>query len=262
MQLSARGPRQRRRRVVWGSALDSDFLVRTFAPPVIELLPEKLLGLGRNFPLFRTTIANYLINDACLSNAAYALSTGLAETVGVFNLPITVADLVVLTKTQAYLVYKLGLALGYTTRWQDYVAEFGSVLGSGFIWRQLARTLVGWIPVWGILPKVAVSYAGTYVVGHGVLQWYLTGRHISKNQIQQLYIQAFARGKNIAQKLIQKAPHPRLPKPKVRLALPAKKRKTACLYCGKPDAGDGNFCKWCGMPLEKPETVQRLEPGN
>ena len=207
--------RQRKRGVVWGSALDSDFLTREFAPAVMALLPDKLLGLGRDFPLFRSPIAHYLIQDTCFSNAAYALSTGLAETVGVFDLPITVADMVVLTKTQAYLVYKLGLVLGYTTRWQDYVVEFGSVLGSGFLWRQLARTLVGLIPVWGILPKVAVSYAGTYVVGHAVLQWYLTGRHVSKKQMQQLYKQAFARGKNLARELIQKAPRPKLPKPKL-----------------------------------------------
>ncbi len=217
--------RQRRRRVVWGSALDSGFLLRSFAPAVIELLPEKLLGLGRNFPLFRSSISQYLINDTCFSNAAYALSTGLAETIGVFNLPITVADMFVMTKTQAYLVYKLGLALGYSTRWQDYVAEFGSVLGSGFIWRQLARSLIGMIPVWGILPKVAVSYAGTYVVGHVVNQWYLTGRHVSKSQMQALYTQAFARGKNLAGKLIKKAPRLHLPKVKKPLLLPGKKHK-------------------------------------
>lgn len=247
--------RHRSRRVVWGQAIDHIFLLREFAPAVIALLPDKLLGLGRYFPLFRSPIAQYLINDACTTNAAYALSTGLAETIGVFDLPITVADMVVLTKNQAYLVYKLGLALGYTTRWQDYVAEFGSVLGTGFLWRQLARTLVGLIPVWGIIPKVAVSYAGTYVVGHAVLQWYLTGRHVSKKQMQQLYSQAFARGRNFAQTLTQKLPAPRLPKPKQKaLPAPSKKQKRVCLYCGKKLLSDNGFCPHCGMPVSEKDT--------
>ncbi len=251
--------RHRSRRVVWGPVNDHTFLLREFVPAVMALLPDKLLGLGRYFPLFRAPIAQYLINDACTTNAAYALSTGLAETVGIFDLPITVADMVILSKNQAYLVYKLGLSLGYTTRWQDYVAEFGSVLGTGFLWRQLARTLVGLIPVWGIIPKVAVSYAGTYVVGHAVLQWYLTGRHVSKRQMQQLYSQAFARGKNFAQSLTQKLPKPRLPKPRQK-ALPApiknKKQKSVCVYCGKKLTANSGFCPHCGMPITEMETQE------
>ncbi len=252
--------RNRSRRVVWGPVNDHIFLLREFVPAVISLLPDKLLGLGRYFPLFRAPIAQYLISDACTTNAAYALSTGLAETVGIFNLPITVADMVVLTKNQAYLVYKLGLTLGYTTRWQDYVAEFGSVLGSSFLWRQLARSLVGLIPVWGILPKVAVSYAGTFAVGHAVLQWYLTGRHVSKHQMRQLYNKAFAKGKLLARNLIQKMPRLKLPKPKQKLLpAPNKKQKKACLYCGKTLSSDEGFCPHCGMPvgeigLESPAT--------
>ena len=252
--------RQRRRRVAWGSALDSDFLLKTFAPAVMELLPDKILSLGRNFPLFRSSISQYLINDTCFSNAAYALSTGLAETLGVFNLPITVADAVVLTKTQAYLVYKLGLALGYSTRWQDYVGEFGSVLGSSFIWRQLARSLVGLIPVWGIVPKVAISYAGTYVVGHAVNQWYLTGKHISRSQMQDLYTQALAKGKNAAGKLIKNRPRLHLPKPKIRLLPAGKKKKKTCNNCGKVNTRDSNFCKACGMPLGTLDGEQLKEP--
>ena len=247
--------RHRSRRVVWGPANDQTFLQQEFVPAVMALLPDKLLGLGRYFPLFRASIAHYLINDACTTNAAYALSTGLAETVGIFDLPITVADMVVLTKNQAYLVYKLGLALDYTTRWQDYVAEFGSVLGTGFLWRQLARTLIGLIPVWGIIPKVAVSYAGTYVVGNTVLQWYLTGRHVSKKQMQQLYSQAFAKGKQFAYNLTQKLPKPRQAKPAPKLLpMPGKKQKRACLYCKKTLTDDGAFCPHCGMPIKESET--------
>jgi uncharacterized protein (DUF697 family) len=216
--------RQKGRGVVWGSVEDTDFLTSAFAQAVIDLIPEKLLSLGRFFPLFRVPVARYLINDTCVSNAAYALSTGLAETVAIFDIPIAVADMVILTKNQAYLAYKLGLALGYSTQWQDYVGEFGGVLGSGFVWRELARTLVGLVPVWGLVPKIGIAYAGTYVVGNAVLQWYLTGRHVSKEQLRQFYTQAFTRGKEIARNLIDKAPRPQIKRPRLP-RLPRRKTK-------------------------------------
>ncbi len=145
-----------RRRVLLGSPSDSRFLIEKFAPAVIDLVPELVLTLGRYFPLFRIPIAQYLIKDTSLSNAAYSMSTGLVQTVAVLDIPITITDSIVLTKAQAFLVYKLGLVLGYSTRWQDYIAEFGGVLGSGFVFRQTARSLVGLIPVWGIIPKTAI----------------------------------------------------------------------------------------------------------
>jgi uncharacterized protein (DUF697 family) len=237
-----------KRRMVFGPVDDSDFLIKEFVPEVTALLSDQLLALGRQFPLFRGPIARQLINDASFSNAAYALSTGIAEVVPIFDIPLNVADMVVLTKTQAFLVYKLGLTLGLSTRWQDYVTEFGGVLGGGFLWRQLARQLVGLIPAWGIVPKIAVSYAGTYVVGSVVLQWYLTGRQVTRQQMRQLYSQAFAKGKSLAGDLIQKMPRPRLVRRKHK-ALPAPEQVQICPVCGKVSAGDAQFCQYCGHAL-------------
>jgi len=237
-----------KRRVVIGAPDDGEFLLKAFVPAVIRLLPEHLLALGRFFPLFRVPLAHQLIVDTSFANATYSLSTGIAEVVPVFDIPLNIADLLVLSKAQAFLVYKLGLSLGMSTRWQDYVAEFGSVLGSGFLWRQVARQLVGLIPAWGIIPKVAVSYAGTYVVGNVVLQWYLTGRHVSAQQMRQLYVQAFARGKNLASGLVKKLPRPRLRRSK-KQALPSKIEGRACPQCGKTSSADAQFCQYCGQPL-------------
>jgi uncharacterized protein (DUF697 family) len=197
-------------KVIFGSVNDISFLEREFIPTVLELLPQQHIALGRQFPLFRLTIARQLINETCLSNAAYSFSTGLAEIVPVLDLPLNVTDLVVLTKSQAFLAYKLGLLLGFSTRWQDYVTEFGSVIGSGFVWRQIARSLIGLIPAWGIIPKVAVAYSGTYVVGNAILGWYFTGRKLSTKQMQALSAQAFTRGKDYARTLGQKIPRPRI----------------------------------------------------
>ena len=210
-------------RVTYGSVTDVSYLQREFVPAVLELLPQQHLALGRQFPLFRLPVARQLISEACLSNAGYSFSTGLAEIVPVLDIPLNLTDMVVLTKSQAFLAYKLGLLLGFSTRWQDYITEFGSVIGTGFLWRQIARSLIGLIPAWGILPKVAIAYAGTYVVGNAVLGWYLTGKNLSPKQMRALYAQAFSRGKEYARKMGERLPRPRLGKGnKARLARPKK----------------------------------------
>lgn len=209
--------------VFFGSVDDSDYLIEQFVPLLLEHIPKLHLSLGRHFPLFRVPIAEQLINDTSFSNAAYILSTSVAEMVPALGVPVNIADMVVLTKSQAFLVYRLGLLVGFSTRWQDYISEFSGVIGSGFVWRQVARGLIGMVPIIGAIPKVALAYAGTYVVGHVVLRWYLTGRHISKQQVRQMYSQAFSRGKLVARNLIAKAPGPRLLRKNNRRQLPASK---------------------------------------
>jgi uncharacterized protein (DUF697 family) len=236
------------RHVIYGSVNDTNFLLNQFALLVIDMLPDRLLSLGRHFPLFRSAIANHLINETCFSNATYSLSTGLAEIVPVFTLPLNLTDTIVLTKSQAFLVYKLGLALGFSTRWQDYVAEFGSVLGAGFVWRQVARSLIGLIPAWGLIPKVGVAYSGTYVVGHVVYQWYLNGRHISRAQMNALYSRAAESGRQLARRLTRRLPRPRLKMPARRKApkLPPPQSMRSCPNCKRPNNPDASFCQYCG----------------
>jgi uncharacterized protein (DUF697 family) len=235
-------------KVVQGALESPDFLLDTLAPAIIGLLPGRQLSLGRHFPLLRLPIALQLINDTCFSNAVYAFSTGLAEIVPVLDIPLNIADILVLTKAQALLVYRLGLLLGLSTDWQYYIAEFGSVVGGGFLWRQAARQLVGLIPVWGIIPKVGVAYAGTYAVGHAMLRWYQTGRHLTRKEIGTLYRQAFDNGKRLAKNLRSRMPRPRLRRRKT-AALPEKTGGQPCPTCYTSNDADAKFCKACGASL-------------
>jgi len=274
-----------------GSVKDTTFLLEQFVPAVRVPLLSKQLALGRNFPLFRVPIARQLINETSFSNAAYALSTGLAEIVPILDIPLNLTDMVILTKAQAFLVYRLGLLLGYSINWQNYLSEFGSVIGNGFLWRQVARQLVGLIPVWGILPKVAISYAGTYVIGTTILQWYLTGRKLTRAQLNALYAQALGQGRLYARRLVDRLPkvklsRPRLPAWKLPVfKLPAGKPRATpeksqavtqpvahpadqspvqpdavsqaaqtCPTCGQRSAADAVFCQYCGKSLTPAHT--------
>lgn len=245
-------------RVALGSANDPDSLASEFIPRVLDALPDQHLALARRYPLFRLAVARKLINDTSIANATYALSTGLAEIVPALDIPFNVADVVILTKNQALMVYKLGLALGLSTRWQDHVAELGGVVGAGFLWRQVARQLVGLIPVWGILPKVAVAYAGTYAVGEAIVRWYQTGHKVSGRGMREIYADALARGKQVAQSLLERAPRPSLPQvsrpslPQVKvpaLPRPNGRVKFVCPNCGKKNPRDAKFCAYCATAL-------------
>ena len=244
--------------MIYGSAIDRDFLQRDFATALINTLPEHHLALGRLFPLLREPIAHNLINQTCFANAAYALGTGLAEIVPLLDIPLNVADIIILTKAQALLVYKLGLVLGLSPDWQYYVAEFGSVVGSGFVWRQIARQMVGLIPVWGLVPKVAVAYSGTYVVGNVVVQWYLTGRHLTRKRMRELSRQAFDQGETLARNLLEKVPRPRLGRRK-QLVPQLATGEQFCTACGKANDSDASFCKNCGQGLSVPSVRDKGE---
>lgn len=249
-----------KRDVLVGSVEDQKFLTTEFVPAVMHLLPEYHLGLARAFPLFRLAVAHHLINDTCFSNAAYSLSTGLIEIVPILNIPVNVGDVVVLTKNQVFLVYKLGLALGLPTELQSYVATFGGVLGAGFFWRQFAHMMVGLIPAWGIIPKVGVAYGGTAVVGNVVLQWYLTGRHYTHTQMRQLYASASKKGKQLAARL--RSPRMHLKSGKKKKAKPGlnpPQPRKHCPHCGRDYAPDAIFCQYCGTRLSDGEEADASE---
>jgi uncharacterized protein (DUF697 family) len=239
-------------RIAFGSAIDPDSLGARFIPFVIAALRERQMGLARRYPIFRMAVARALISETALANATYSIGTGVAEIVPALNIPFNIADTVVLTKNQALMVYKLGLILGLSTRWEEHAAELGGVVGAGFLWRQIARGLIGLIPGWGILPKVAVAYAGTYAVGEAILRWYQTGRKVSGQGMKEIYADALARGKQVAQDLIARMPRPSLPQIK-RLALPRPKSriKFVCPNCGKKNPSDARYCAYCGMTLNK-----------
>ncbi len=170
-----------------------------------ELLPDdQRVAAGRRLPGLREAVSRVLIGEAAFSNATYALTSGLPELIPFLNIPLNAADMLVLTKNQALLTYKLGLAYGAPPDFQAQMREIMPVIGSGFLWRQLARQLIGLIPGFGLLPKVAVAYAGTYAVGQSASLWYSQGEVMSSASLKQLYRRAMTLGKQRARELLDR----------------------------------------------------------
>ncbi len=148
--------------------------------------------------MLREPVSRKLIEDTCFINAAYSLTTGLAEMNILFDLPLNVADIVVLTKNQTLMAYKIALAFDLPSDWRETIPKLATVVGSAFLWRLTARQLVGLVPAFGIVPKVAVSYAGTYAVGQAIYQWCAYNEKVNPRLLKSICAQALERGREVA----------------------------------------------------------------
>jgi uncharacterized protein (DUF697 family) len=145
---------------------------------LLEAAPGLTLVLGYRFPAFRGAVAERLIRESSLANAQFALFSSLPASIPlVGGFAGDMADLVLLTKNQGLLVYKLaGLHGRDLQKRVKLLVEIAPVVGGAFFWRSVARSLLGLLPtIVGGIPKAAIAYVGTYLVGQMARYYYSTG---------------------------------------------------------------------------------------
>lgn len=203
---------------------------KTLLPALAGALPDSAIALSRAFPGLRPAAVHDLIQRTCMTNSIYAAGTGVAEMVPGLGIPFAVADIIILTKNQLVMAYKIGLIMGETGEFRDVLPKLAGVVGAGFMWRQVARELVAFIPL-GIVLKVAIAYAGTYATGQAIYQWYATGEKLNRRQLREVFNEALVRGKEEAAGIVarmRKQDQAALAAPEKparrRIALPKKKR--------------------------------------
>jgi uncharacterized protein (DUF697 family) len=183
------------------------------APAMLRAFAGREVQLARNLPMLREAVSRKLIDDTCMVNSTYSLATGLAEINIFLDIPLNMADIVILTKNQALMAYKISLAMGLTGDWKETIPKMTAVIGSAFLWRQMARLLVGLIPAYGVVPKIAVAYAGTYTVGQAIYQWCANGEKLRTENLKSLYLSAIKRGRETARVVIARRKALRHPQP-------------------------------------------------
>jgi len=145
---------------------------------VLQNASNVRLALGHHYPLVRPVVAEQLIREASRVNAQAALLSSLPSVIPVLGFIVGgMADILVLTKNQAMLVFKLAALYGRDL--DDKVGilkEIAPVIGSAFLWRTAARTAVGLAPApISALPKASIAYLGTYLVGQSARYYYERG---------------------------------------------------------------------------------------
>jgi uncharacterized protein (DUF697 family) len=166
--------------------------------------PELRLGLGRQFSGLRTLLFTALIDETARANASYAFTTGIAEVIPVLNIAMNIGDVVILTKNQLIMSYKIALVAGKTGTPRHLMGEIFGVLGGGLLFRQIARQLIGLIPAVGIVPKVAVAYGGTWAIGRAVVLWATVGQALTTDSVRAFYDEGLKRGRQAARALVSR----------------------------------------------------------
>jgi uncharacterized protein (DUF697 family) len=155
---------------------DDEARVRLFNV-LVQAAPEVLLSAGRRHVLLREPVAEHIIRDTARVNAQFAALSSLPATLPlVGGLVGDMADILVLTKNQVLLIFKLAGLYGRDLELRHLVMEILPVVGGAFFWRSTARMLLGLLPtIFSLLPKALVAYIGTYLVGELARYYYRFG---------------------------------------------------------------------------------------
>jgi hypothetical protein len=155
-------------------------------------------------------VAERAIYKASKENALFSLLTALPNVVpSLAELPWAVgefaSDTAVLTANQIHMAFVLAGASGRPVGFKEQRSEIGSILAGAWGWRTVARQLVSKVPFGGgLIPKAAIAFAGTYVVGLTLERIYRIGYGLSKDERAAAYEDALGRGREVAAMLMKR----------------------------------------------------------
>jgi hypothetical protein len=161
------------------------------------------LALARNFHPFRKPVVDRVIASVARENAIFAIASALPNVLpSLLELPWSIgefaSDTAFITMNQVRMAFLVAAASDKKVGYAEQKAELLSILGGAFGWRALARELVSFIPLGGgLLPKGAIAYAATYVLGKGLEHFHGVGYGYTRAQRRDAYQVAYERGKEV-----------------------------------------------------------------
>lgn len=192
---------------------DEGFPFHEMHPPrtVREVLEHKQgigLRLAKHFPPFRRPVVSKVIQTIAKENALFTLATALPNIVpSLIELPWAVgefaSDTAFLTMNQVRMAFLIAAASDQPIGYREQKAEIASMIAGAFGWRGLARELVGKIPFGGgLIPKGAIAYAGTYVVGLSLERYHRVGYGLTREERREAYDLALRDGRGVVDMLL------------------------------------------------------------
>jgi uncharacterized protein (DUF697 family) len=136
------------------------FPVAEIAGAIAHRLGERGTALAARLPVLREAVCRSLISSFSLKNGVIGAAVFVPGT-----------DLPVLTLNQLRLVLRIAAAHGEEVD-GERVPEVLATLGSGFVFRAVARQALGLMPVAGWAVKGAVAYGGTRALGETAVRWF------------------------------------------------------------------------------------------
>ena len=174
---------------------------------ILKKHEDQALALARQFPAFRKPVVEDIIQSVARENALFAITTALPNVVpSLIEIPWLfgefASDTVFLTANQIRMAFVIGAASGRQVGLSHQKAEMASLVAGAFGWRALARELAGMIPLGeGLIPKGAIAYAATFLIGKGLEHLYQAHVPYTREQSVNTYKQALERGKSVLKSL-------------------------------------------------------------
>jgi len=192
-------------------ALDPDDPHKTVAE-IVKAHEDLALPLARQFPGFRAAVVERIVHAVSLENAMFSVATALPNVVpSLVELPWALgefaSDTVFLTVNQIRMAFHIAAACGHEVGFGRQKAQILAIAGGAFGWRALARELAGHIPFGGgLIPKGAIAYAGTFLVGKGLEYLLYTHEPFTREQRGEVYRQGLERGRSVAESMEVETP--------------------------------------------------------
>jgi uncharacterized protein (DUF697 family) len=136
------------------------FPIDRIATVLARRLDDEALALAARLPVLRRAVTERLIAAASKRNGLI----GVAVFVPGVDFPI-------LTFNQLRMVLRIALAYGEGID-RSRAVELAGVVGAGFTFRAVARSLLDFIPFAGWAVKGAVAYTGTRAVGEAAVRYF------------------------------------------------------------------------------------------
>jgi len=180
---------------------------------VLKERPDLAIPLSRHIFPFREPVAHRIVKKISKENALFSLATAVPDVIPFLSLPWAItefaSDTAFLTANQIRMLFFLAAASDRVVGYREQRGEIGTIVLGAFGWRAIARELVGKIPLGGgLIPKAAIAYAGTRVVGLSFERYFRLGYGYSRRERREAYVLAFERGKTIAGSLVNAVRRP------------------------------------------------------
>ena len=174
---------------------------------VLRHRPDLAVPLALHVLPFREEVSKRIVKKVAKENALFALATAIPDIVPLLSLPWAItefaSDTAILTANQIRMAFLLAAANDRDIGYREQKGEIVSLMMGAFGWRAVARELVGKIPMGGgLIPKAAIAYAGTRVVGMSIERYYRIGAQYTRAERHLAYEDAFERGKKLGASLL------------------------------------------------------------
>ena len=182
---------------------------------VLKERPDLSLPLARHIYPFRKPVIDSIIHAVANENALFSIATAIPDIVPLLSLPWALgefaSDTAFLTMNQIRMAFLIAAASDCKVGYREQKGEIGSIVASAFGFRAIARELVGKIPMGGgLIPKAAVAWSGTYVIGRSMERLHSLGYAYTPEERKSAYEQAMEKGREIASALMEKIRSARL----------------------------------------------------